>query len=171
MRKYYLLGLLIFGFNGCVVNDTLAQVNKTLSDTTSVLSSTLNTIPEQDISYLIPNVSDAKQKEQIADAKPTIQKVLSLVACTTNADGTAKLNKYATDNYVFFYKYPTYLMKNHISGCTKISRITKYQYIAKNAFSFETTFESPQSGEVSRMNFEIQKQLEGDWLFSKIRRE
>ena len=80
-------------------------------------------------------------------------------------------NKYATDNYVFTYKYPTYLMKNHISGCTKITRITKYQYIAKNAFSFETTFESPQSGEVSRMNFEIQKQPEGDWLFSKIRRE
>mgnify|MGYP007030619513 FL=1 len=62
-------------------------------------------------------------------------------------------------------------MKNHISGCIKITRITKYQYLAKNAFSFETTFESPQSGEVSRMDFEIQKQPEGDWLFSKIRRE
>ena len=72
---------------------------------------------------------------------------------------------------MFYYKYPTYLMKNHISGCTKITRITKYQYIAKNAFSFETTFESPQSEEVSRMNFEIQKQPNGDWLFSKIRRE
>lgn len=171
MKKYYLLGLLIFGFSGCVVNDTLTQVNKTLGDTTSVLSSTLNTVPEQDISHLIPKVNDDIQKQQIINAKPTIQKVLSLVACTTDSKGTVKLNKYATDNYVFYYKYPTYLMKNHISGCTKITRISKYQYIAKNAFSFETTFESLQSGEVARINFEIQKQPEGDWLFSKIRRE
>lgn len=167
MKKYFMVGLVIFGFSGCVVNDTLNSVNKTLSSTNSVLSSTLNTAPEQDISHLIPNVSDAIQKEQIADAKPTIQKVLSLDACITNYKETSKLNKYATDNYVFFYKYPTYLMKNHISGCTKITRMSKYQYIAKNAFSFETTFESPQSGEVTRINFEIQKQPEGDWLFSK----
>ena len=171
MGKYYMLGLLVFGLNGCVVNETLTHVNKSLNDTTSVLSSTLSTAPEQDIAHLIPNVNDNIQKQQIIDAKPTIQKVLSLVACTTDSKGTAKLNKYATDNYVFYYKYPTYLMKNHISGCTKITRITKYQYLAKNAFSFETTFESPQSGEVSRMDFEIQKQPEGDWLFSKIRRE
>ena len=69
---------------------------------------------EQDISHLIPNVNDDIQKQQIIDAKPSIQKVLSLVACTTDSKGTAKLNKYATDNYVFTYKYPTYLMKNHI---------------------------------------------------------
>ena len=171
MGKYYMLGLLVFGLNGCVVNETLTHVNKSLNDTTSVLSSTLSTAPEQDIAHLIPNVNDNIQKQQIIDAKPTIQKVLSLVACTTDSKGTAKLNKYATDNYVFYYKYPTYLMKNHISGCTKITRISKYQYIAKNAFSFETTFESLQSGEVARINFEIQKQPEGDWLFSKIRRE
>ena len=172
MKKYFLLQLLLlFTLTGCVVNETLNQVNKTLNDTTSVLSSgALDTAQEQDISHLMPNVNDAIQKEQIIDAKPTIQKVLSLLACS-DSKSTSKLNKYATDNYVFYYKYPTYLMKNHISGCTKITRISKYQYLAKNAFSFETTFESPQSGEVSRMDFEIQKQPEGDWLFSKIRRE
>ena len=49
MKKYYMLGLLIFGLNGCIVNETLTQVNKSLNDTTSVLSSTLNTVAEQDM--------------------------------------------------------------------------------------------------------------------------
>ena len=67
MKKYFLLQLLLlFTLTGCVVNETLNQVNKTLNDTTSVLSSgALDTAQEQDISHLMPNVNDAIQKEQI----------------------------------------------------------------------------------------------------------
>ena len=100
MGKYYMLGLLVFGLNGCVVNETLTHVNKSLNDTTSVLSSTLSTAPEQDIAHLIPNVNDNIQKQQIIDAKPTIQKVLSLVACTTDSKGTFMLN---TENHTITF--------------------------------------------------------------------
>ena len=115
----------------------------------------------------MPVSSDEIQKKQLLDAKPTIEKMLNKLACTSHKNRST-LYKYANSDNVFkMYPLPLSSMKNHISGCSKITRINKYKYVSKNTFSFEVTFESTQSEEVSRKYFEIQKQLENDWLISK----
>lgn len=149
---------------GCGTNGSL---NENLNTKSVLLSSESQRTSEQEISALMPVVSDKIQKEQILDAKPTIEKVLNKLACTSHKN-RAILYKYAINDGIFkMYPLPLSSMKNHVYGCVKITRINKYKYIAKNAFSFEVTFESIQSEEVSRKYFEIQKQSENDWLISK----
>lgn len=171
MRKYIFVASTIFLLNGCAISEGLNSVGKTIGNTVSTISSVADA-PEQDISGLIPAVSDATQKQQIAEAKPVIQKVLSELACAKNTKSSV-FQRYAVSNSVFaYYTYtPIENMTNHVSGCTTITRINNYKYVAKNSFSFDATFESPQSGEVQRRTFEVQKQPEGDWLFSKYGRK
>lgn len=166
MRKYLFVVSIIFVLSGCTISEGLNSVSKTIGNTVNTISSVADA-PEQDISGLIPVVSDATQKQQIAEAKPVIQKVLSNFACIDSFEGLKRLDKYSTKNGLFVYP-PIMRMDHHTSGCTTITRINNYQLIAKNAFSFDATFESPQSGEVDRRHFGVQKQAEGDWLFYKL---
>src|SRR5574344_2664476 len=161
MKKFYILGLVTILFSGCQeLNNTLGQISNTISNTANSVNSAFDA-PEQDLTPLIPALSDKAQKEQIAEAKPVIQKVLSNFACINSFEALKRLNKYSTKNGLFVYA-PIMRMDHHVSGCTTITRINNYQTIAKNAFSFEATFESPQSGEVDRRYFGVQKQPEGD---------
>lgn len=172
MRKYIFVVSAIFVLSGCAISEGLNSVSKTIGNTVNTISSVADA-PEQDISELIPVVSDATQKQQITEAKPVIQKVLSELACAKDKRSSV-FQRYAISNWVFTSSItgtPIYSMDNHVSGCTTITRINNYKYVAKNAFSFDVTFESPQSGEVQRRNFEVQKQPEGDWLFSKYDRK
>ena len=166
MKKFYILGLVGILFSGCQeLNNTLGQISNTISSTKNSVNSAFDA-PEQDLTPLIPALSDKAQKEQIAEAKPVIQKVLSNLACAKNTESSI-FQKYAISNSVFRYtSTPIGHMENHVSGCVQITRLNNYRSIAKNAFSFDATFESPQSGEVQRRYFEVQKQPEGDWLFS-----
>lgn len=167
MKKFYILGLVAILFSGCQeLNNTLGQISNTISSTKNSVNSAFD-VPEQDLTPLIPVLSDKAQKEQIAEAKPVIQKVLSNIACAKDFRASI-FQKYSVSNYVFGVPYPPIAdMKNHVSGCVQITRLNNYKPMAKNAFSFEATFESPQSGEVQRRAFVVQKQPEGDWLFSK----
>ena len=170
MRKYIFVVSAIFVLSGCAISEGLNSVSKTIGNTVNTISSVADA-PEQDISGLIPAVSDATQKQQIAEAKPVIQKVLSELACAKDTQSSV-FQRYAVSNSVFRYKStPIDRMSNHVSSCLQITRINNYKYEAKNAFSFDATFESPQSGEVERQAFTVQKQPEGDWLFSKYDRK
>ena len=104
-------------------------------------------------------------KIMVADASPTIEKVLSMTACfapwssfgmyQSDQDGPGTINQ-------------PYLFTHHDHAqCANVQRILDWKMTAKNALAFHVMFVSEQSGESLKKGYEIQKQLDGSWLFNQ----
>lgn len=53
--------------------------------------------------------------------------------------------------------------------CMSVEEVTEWAMPANNAISFTAKFKSPESGEVTRMWFEMTRNSRGEWLFTRLR--
>ena len=114
---------------------------------------------------LAQKTKNKQLKQMVADASPTIEKVLSMTACfapwssfgmyQSDQDGPGTINQ-------------PYLFTHHDhTQCANVQRILDWKMTAKNALAFHVMFLSEQSGESLKKGYEIQKQLDGSWLFNQ----
>lgn len=165
------IGLMVFvlGISGCAEMDTtLKNVNNTLAATNNTLAG----ITEQDVSKVTKPLPNKEAVANMQEAMPTINKTLSIIACAekesvkTYVSYQNRAMRYATsdsDKQMVFL--PIFAMKNHRSGCLNIERIDSYKQIAKNAFSFNALYVSPQSEESKSIQYKMLKEPSGEWLF------
>ena len=104
-------------------------------------------------------------KQLVADAGPTIEKVLSMTACFTPR---TSFGMYQSDQEGPGAINDQWLFSHHDrSQCVNVQRILDWKMTAKNALAFHVMFVSEQSGENLKKSYEIQKQLDGSWLFNR----
>lgn len=153
---------------GCeAINDTLSTVNSTLGSVNSVLSGT--SVSSQAQSSVNNALARAKMnKEALAlfnDAKPTINKMLSLSACLTSSE-SRQFRIYSDPDHLFSGLMPQSFMHYHKSGCVDVTRITAFKKIANNTLQFTVYYTSPQSGGTVTKTYQAIKQPDGEWLFN-----
>lgn len=133
---------------------------------------TENTLPsmtdkqtQQLKTQLVQKMKNKQLKQMITDASPTIEKVLSMAACFTprTAFGMYQSDQEGpgaiTDQWLFSH--------HDRSQCVNVQRVLDWKMTAKNALAFHVMFVSEQSGESLKKGYEIQKQLDGSWLFKQ----
>jgi hypothetical protein len=114
---------------------------------------------------LAQKTKNKQLKRLVADANPTIEKVLGMTACFTprTAFGMYQSDQEGpgaiTDQWLFSH--------HDKSQCVNVQRILDWKMTAKNALAFHVMFVSEQSGESLKKSYEIQKQLDGSWLFKQ----
>lgn len=127
----------------------------------------------QEATIITPSVLDNVSKAKVAkeyqakfdSAKPRMQEFLANMACyKANKNdkfmegGTRAPALRKNDSLVRTFKY-TY------SDCVNILRIENIKFIAKNAFSFDVTFITPDSEEIAQFdNFIFTQHPSGEWL-------
>ena len=117
---------------------------------------------------LSQRVPDNNINAAISEATPVISEFLSVMSCMTGTLG-ARLNKFAAPGKVYdIVDPPAPRMRYHNKGtCVSVLRIQGWKMPAKNALQFEASFVSDASGEVLKYYFEVVKQPNGEWLFTK----
>lgn len=114
---------------------------------------------------LAQKTKNKQLKKLVVEANPTIEKVLSMTACFTprTAFGMYQSDQEGpgaiTDQWLFSH--------HDRSQCVNVQRILDWKMTAKNAIAFHVMFVSEQSGESLKKSYEIQKQLDGSWLFNQ----
>jgi len=112
---------------------------------------------------LQPKIMDAQIKAMIGEANPIVEKVLGMQACfyPENSYGIYQSRGGSFQTfYNFQFKY------HDRSQCVNVQRIKNWEASAKNALKFNVMYVSEQSGESVESWYEIQKQLDGIWLFN-----
>jgi hypothetical protein len=114
---------------------------------------------------LTQKTKNKQLKQMIADASPTIEKVLSMAACFTPK---TSYGMYQSDQEGPGDIAAQWLFSHHDrSQCVNVQRVLDWKMTAKNALAFHVMFVSEQSGESLKKGYEIQKQLDGSWLFKQ----
>ena len=114
---------------------------------------------------LAQKMKNKQLKQLVADASPTIEKVLSMTACFTPR---TSFGMYQSDQEGPGAIDQPYLFTHHDhTQCANVQRILDWKITAKNALAFHVMFVSEQSGENLKKGYEIQKQLDGSWLFNR----
>lgn len=107
------------------------------------------------------------------EAKPLIEKIVTISACATNDTAWNALNRYAEHptswssniNEVSLIPWTKYHPKNR---CLDVLRITNWQKPAKNALSFKVYLISAQSDEAKEQSFTLIKADDGEWMVRSI---
>ncbi|MFA9499731.1 hypothetical protein ACERCG_04725 [Mannheimia sp. E30BD] len=151
------------------VNDVLSAVNNTLGSVNSALSSSTVPIDTQTKTSAVNAINRANAsndvKKMFNEAKPTIEKMVSMTACTTQQ---SPLNQFSDPNSGLGLPVPlsvSYKLKYHKSGCLKVLRINNFKRQAANTFTFTVYYQSPQSEETDSYGYAAIKQPDGEWLF------
>ena len=169
-KKLLVLTPLLFVLSGCADMDTaLKSVNNTLASTNDALSG----IQQQDVSKVIKDLPNQEAVTDMQEALPTVNKALSMIACApknayANLSYQNRVMRYATtdsSNQMIYLPGAGTGMPNHRSGCLNIERVDSYRQIAKNAFSFNAQYVSPQSEETKNVQYHMIKEPSGEWLF------
>lgn len=114
---------------------------------------------------LVQKMKNKQLKQLVVDASPTIEKVLSMTACFAPS---TSFGKYQSDQEGPGAINQPYLFTHHDhTQCANVQRILDWKMTAKNALAFHVMFVSEQSGESLKKGYEIQKQLDGSWLFNQ----
>lgn len=114
---------------------------------------------------LAQNTKNKQLKQLLVDANPTIEKVLSMTACFTPR---TSFGMYQSDQQGPGAITDSWLFSHHDrSQCVNVQRVLDWKMTAKNALAFHVMFVSEQSGESLKKGYEIQKQLDGSWLFNQ----
>nr|WP_314741380.1 hypothetical protein [uncultured Haemophilus sp.] len=167
-RKLWLIACIVLGtLTGCqALNDGLKQVNQTLQTVNGTLAGT--TIPSNtaaSISSALSKATPPKNTQVLFnDVKPTLEKVLSLIACEKDE----QVKTYTDESSVgmSYPLNPVRQMTYNKSSCVNVQRIDGIQLKSANAFIFRTTFTSPTSQESYNSRYLAIKQPNGDWLFN-----
>lgn len=137
----------------------------TVFATENALPSMTDKQTQQLKAQLTQKMKNKQLKQLISDANPTIEKVLSMTACFTprTAFGMYQSDQQGpgaiTDQWLFSH--------HDRSECVNVQRVLDWKMTAKNALAFHVMFVSEQSGESLKKGYEIQKQLDGSWLFKQ----
>lgn len=116
-------------------------------------------------SQLALTAKNKQLKQLVTDANPTIEKVLSMTACFAPS---TSFGMYQSDQTGPGAIDQPYLFTHHDhTQCANVQRILDWKTTAKNAVAFHVMFVSEQSGESLKKGYEIQKQLDGSWLFNQ----
>ena len=106
---------------------------------------------------------EAQLKTMIAEASPTIEKVLAMQACFYPS---SSYGMYRSSGG-YYQSLNNYAFNHHDkSKCVNVQRIKDWKIIAKNALFFRVVYVSEQSGESQELYYEVQKQLDDVWLFN-----
>ena len=138
----------------------------------STVFATENALPSmtdkqtQQLKAQLAQKSKNKQlKQLIAEANPSIEKVLSMAACFAP---WSSFGMYQSDQEGPGSITAQHLVSHHDrSLCVNVQRILDWKMTAKNTLAFHVMFVSEQSGESLKKGYEIQKQLDGSWLFNQ----
>ena len=103
-------------------------------------------------------------KIMIAEAKPTIEKVLEMQACFYPSHSYG-LYKSGGGNH-FYVPDGSFSFHNKLE-CVNVQRVKDWKMIANNAFRFNVVYVAEDSGQSAQMGYEMQKQPDGVWLFNK----
>ena len=114
---------------------------------------------------LVQKMKNKQLKQLLVDANPTIEKVLSMTACFAPS---TTFGMYQSDQQGPGAITDSWLFSHHDrSQCVNVQRVLDWKMTAKNALAFHVMFASEQSGESLKKGYEIQKQLDGSWLFNQ----
>lgn len=126
----------------------------------------LSEVQKQQLSkQLNPKKTNAQLKAMIAEASPTVEKVLSMTACfyPGNSFGTYQSRG---GNFTNFPQNPHLFSHHDSTRCVNVQRVKDWKASAKNALTFNVLYVSEESGESFEHKYEIQKQLDDVWLFN-----
>ncbi|TNH08035.1 hypothetical protein FHQ26_07025 [Testudinibacter sp. TR-2022] len=142
-----------------IINSTLFSFNDTFSGT--VLSASNKFSIQNSLAQATPSNNATKL---FRDAKPTLEKVLSLIVCRKDD----QLRFYTDSSSVGLPTpiSPFSYMSKHKSGCLNVQRVDSIKKKTANAFSFRALFVSPQSEESKFGSYTAIKQQNGKWLFN-----
>ncbi|MCX7113373.1 MAG: hypothetical protein NTX45_25345 [Proteobacteria bacterium] len=164
------------------INGGLSTINNGLSTVNSGLPS--KSIPLQSNNALItPSQqvslqSNLKQKTQdknidsaISEASQVIADFITINSCITGYDGS-KLNRYSAPGKLYpnnnYIGAPIPQMRHHNkSSCATVFQVHGWKMSARNALQFEVSYISDISGEVVKGSYEVIKQPNGEWLFTR----
>lgn len=122
---------------------------------------------KQLVTQINPKTKNKQLKAMIAEASPTIEKVLGMTACFYSS---TSFGMYQSDNRGLggFDAHQTWLFPHHDrSQCVNVQRVMDWKMTAKNSLAFHVLYVSEQSGESVQRGYEIQRQLDGTWLFNQ----
>ncbi|MEZ7719062.1 hypothetical protein [Haemophilus paraphrohaemolyticus] len=163
-----LIASLVLGLlTGCqVLNDGLSQVNQTLQTVNDTLAGT--TISSSTKSSIASALNKATLPQNVKalfnDAKPTLEKVLTLIAC--EKDDQVKAYTDESSVGMSYPLNPVRQMSYNKSNCVNVQRIDGIQLKSANTFIFRTVFVSPTSQETYIGRYLAIKQPDGAWLFN-----
>lgn len=113
-------------------------------------------------------IGDPVIARDVAEARPLIEKLVTIGACNTsdaawNATNVDRLNPKTFNDYIIFTIVGT--SKYHDKRfCFDVQRVGSWSKPAKNALSFQSWYVSSQSGEAGTVSFELIKTPEGRWM-------
>jgi hypothetical protein len=107
-------------------------------------------------------VSSARQ-----EAWPTIQRVIGFVACYPGYDGERYLGQYRAPNNGSIWGVMASLHYHPKSQCLTVVRLDNWSMPARNALAFRAVYISEASGEGRDRTYELVKQPDGAWLFTR----
>ena len=103
-------------------------------------------------------------KTMIAEARPTMEKVLEMQACFYPSHS---YGLYKSDGGNHFYVPDGSFSFHNKLECVNVQRVKDWKMIANNAFRFNVVYVAEDSGQSAQMGYEMQKQPDGIWLFNK----
>ena len=117
------------------------------------------------------NSPDKALTQAAAQAAAAIVPFLKIHSCMTGYDASS-LNVYAAPGKSYpnnnYSKAPMPTMYKHAkSACVNVVRIQGWKMPSPNALRFEVVYASELSGESKKGEHEMQKQPNGEWLFSR----
>ncbi|MEI7870389.1 MAG: hypothetical protein WCI11_21135 [Candidatus Methylumidiphilus sp.] len=164
------------------INGGLSTINNGLSTVNSGRYS--KSIPQQSNNALITSSqqvslqSNLKQKtldknidSAIIESSPVIADFITINSCITGYDGS-QLNRYAAPVKLYpnnnYNGAPIPQMRYHNkTSCATVLRVQGWKMPARNALQFEVSYISDTSGEVVKGSYEVVKQPNGEWLFTR----
>lgn len=115
--------------------------------------------------------ADTALTEAIKQAAGTIAPFLKIHSCLSGYNASslnvyaAPGKKYPSNNYI---KGPIPTMRSHPkSSCVTVHRVHGWAMPTANALRFEVVYVSDASGESGKSHHEVQKQPNGEWLFTR----
>jgi hypothetical protein len=117
---------------------------------------------------------DARLRNVIADAAPTLKEFVAKLSCLPynggdlNAQITSMFTIYAAPGRSLSLLPPANQTRYHDkSSCLTVVRIQGWNAPALNALKFEVVYLANDSGESAKTNHEMVKQPDGVWLFNR----
>lgn len=117
------------------------------------------------------NAPNTTLTQAVSEAKSTIGPFLKIHSCLSGYNASS-LNVYAAPGKLYpNNNYPHSLipqMRGHDkSSCLTVQRILGWTMPSANTLRFEVVYLSDSSGESGKSHHEVQKQPNGEWLFSR----
>ena len=115
--------------------------------------------------------ADSDLKAAVGEAAPNISSFIKINSCLAGYNGSA-LNAFAApgkaypnNNYIGG-PMPT-MYKHSKAACATVHRIQGWSMPTKNSLRFEVIYVAEDSGESGKTQHEVQRQANGEWLFTR----